>query len=331
LRRKLLIVLGCAVLAGCGGGGADSGQPVENVRETVREEVREAASPTAADFPAPAGRTLQELADEIGGAGPRVGLATQTFVVGESRVGFGVIGDDGRFLYGPTAVYVSRDPAEEALGPFLAPADVLVTDPAFRSKQAATEGDLFAAVYAADVRFPKAGTYFVLTATKAPDGTIRTAGTEVKVVRPSADPVPGVGDPAPKVETDTLESLGGDEELLDTRTPPSDMHANFAAVAGSKPVALLFATPALCQSRVCGPVVDIALQLEERYGDRIEFIHQEVYEGNDLQRGLREPLRKFNLKTEPWLFVVGADGRITARLEGSFGLKAFEKALETAL
>jgi hypothetical protein len=82
---------------------------------------------------------------------------------------------------------------------------------------------------------------------------------------------------------------------------------------------------------VCGPVVDVGLQLRERYGDRIEFIHQEVYEDNDLQKGLREPLRAFNLETEPWLFVVGRDGRITSRLEGSFGLGAFEDALETAL
>ena len=96
-------------------------------------------------------------------------------------------------------------------------------------------------------------------------------------------------------------------------------------------MALLFATPQLCQSRVCGPVVDVALQMKAKYGDRVEFIHQEVYEDNDPNKGLREPLQRFNLPTEPWLFVVGKDGRITARLEGSFGLGAFEQALKTAL
>jgi hypothetical protein len=110
------------------------------------------------------------------------------------------------------------------------------------------------------------------------------------------------------------------------------MHAkSFADVLGKKPVALLFATPQLCQSRVCGPVVDEAVQMKAKYGDRFEFIHQEVYQGNNVAKGLREPLRRFNLSTEPWLFVVGKDGRITARLEGSFGLSAFEKALKTAL
>jgi hypothetical protein len=109
------------------------------------------------------------------------------------------------------------------------------------------------------------------------------------------------------------------------------MHADFAEVVGEKPVMLLFATPELCQSRVCGPVVDVALQLRARYGDEIEFIHQEVYTDNDEKNGLREPLQAFSLPTEPWLFAVGKDGRITARLEGSFGLDAIERALKTAL
>ena len=53
--------------------------------------------------------------------------------------------------------------------------------------------------------------------------------------------------------------------------------------------------------------------------------------GNDPKKGLRSRCKRFNLPTEPWLFVVGQDGRVTARLEGSFGLGAFERALETAL
>ena len=63
----------------------------------------------------------------------------------------------------------------------------------------------------------------------------------------------------------------------------------------------------------------------------MDFIHQEVYTDNDPNKGLRPPLQAFHLQTEPWLFVVGKDGRITARLEGSFGLDAFDQALQTAL
>ena len=53
-------------------------------------------------------------------------------------------------------------------------------------------------------------------------------------------------------------------------------------------VVLLMATPALCQTRVCGPVTDIAAQLQKEYGDRVAVIHQEVYEDNELQKGLRQ-------------------------------------------
>jgi hypothetical protein len=76
------------------------------------------------------------------------------------------------------------------------------------------------------------------------------------------------------VETDTAAEDGG-PQAVDTRRPTSDMHdVSFDDVVGKKPVALVFATPQLCQSRVCGPVVDIALQLRQKYGDRMEFIHQ---------------------------------------------------------
>ena len=78
-------------------------------------------------------------------------------------------------------------------------------------------------------------------------------------------------------------------------------------------------------------MVDVALQMKKAYGDRVEFIHPEVYRDNDPNLGIRDPLVRFDLRTEPWLFVVDEDGRITARLEGSFGLDAFERALNTAL
>jgi hypothetical protein len=61
------------------------------------------------------------------------------------------------------------------------------------------------------------------------------------------------------------------------------------------------------------------------------FIHQEVYVDNDPNKGLRQPLQQFHLQTEPWLFMIDRHGKITARLEGSIGLKAFESAIQTAL
>ncbi len=99
---------------------------------------------------------------------------------------------------------------------------------------------------------------------------------------------------------------------------------------GKKPVVLLFATPALCQSRVCGPVADIGAQLQAAYGDRVEFIHNEVYVDNDPAKGLRPQLTAYGLTTEPWLFAIDRDGRVVERLEGAFGVDEYRAAVEKA-
>src|SRR5204863_6900380 len=132
---------------------------------------------------------------------------------------------------------------------------------------------------------------------------------------------------------DTVAGAGGDVKSIDTRVPPApELHkVSFRDVLGRRPVALLFATPQLCQSRVCGPVVDIALQLRDEFGDRMAFIHQEVYRGNQVGNGLRPQLRAFHLQTEPWLFAIDRSGRVAARLEGSFGVDEFREAIEAAL
>ena len=331
-RLRLVLLAAAVLLAGCGG--SDSGRdPTSQVPAAggVRAKVRAAQAVTAADFPATKGRTLQQVADSSGTAGPELGMASSVFTVGENRVAFGIIDNRSGFVYGNTALYVAPSPDKPARGPFPAPADVLLTQGRYRSKQSATESDPFAAVYAAQVKFDKPGTYAILAVTKDASKTFASPG-HVQVIDKADDRIPEVGDRAPRVQTDTLATARGNVASIDTRVPPSDMHAkSFADVVGKKPVALLFATPQLCQSRVCGPVVDEALQMKAKYGDRMEFIHQEVYVDNNVKKGLRAPLRRFNLPTEPWLFVVGRDGRITARLEGSFGLSAFERALKTGL
>jgi hypothetical protein len=110
------------------------------------------------------------------------------------------------------------------------------------------------------------------------------------------------------------------------------MHsASLPAVLGKQPIALLFSTPQFCVSRVCGPVTDIAVWLQTRYGRRITFLHQEVYVMNQPSNGLRPPFKAFGLQTEPWLFTIDRHGRIAARLEGSFGVNAFTDALKAAL
>ena len=106
---------------------------------------------------------------------------------------------------------------------------------------------------------------------------------------------------------------------------------SFADVLGKRPVALLFSTPQLCISRVCGPVTDVAVALQHEFGDQVTFIHEEVYVDNQPSKGLRPQLKAFHLRTEPWLFAINRHGVIVARLEGAFGTTELRQALQAAL
>ena len=101
------------------------------------------------------------------------------------------------------------------------------------------------------------------------DDRLVAAVSAAPVLRvPRDDPVPDVGDPAPLIHTPTEADVGGDLEQIDTRVPPCSMHeSDFADVVGREPTVLLFASPQLCPSRVCGPVVDIAEQVKAQVGD----------------------------------------------------------------
>src|ERR1700754_2336870 len=229
-RRCAVALVLAALAAGCGGGSNErASDPVEQVPDGggMRDAVREARTPEAADFPSPDGKSLQQVADLVT-AGPQAALAGSVFTVGSNRFPFGVIDDGGAAVYGPSAVYVAPDPSAPAQGPFVAPADVLLTEGRYRSKQAATESDPFAAVYGARVRFSKPGQWAVLVATRS-GGRLVGAPPRGNVATKAADAIPDVGERAPKIHTDTLETAKGDITRIDTRDPPTEMHEDFAS------------------------------------------------------------------------------------------------------
>jgi hypothetical protein len=331
-RLVVLALAGTFLAAGCGGSDEGGAKPPPGVSEQdFSRQLQEASTATVADFPATNGRTLQQMADTVQ-AGPQVGFATSVLTPGTDRLAFGVLDSKNNFVYGKSAVYVAPTPEAKAVGPFPAPADSLVTKPAFRSQNAAVDTSPIAQIYAAKVRFRKPGNWSVLVVTRQASG-MTGAAAQVDVTARSKEKIPDVGDRPPRVSTDTVASAAGNLAAIDTRRPfaPELHKTNFKDVLGKRPVALLFATPQLCQSRVCGPVVDIELQMKQEFGDRMTFIHQEVYVDNQVNKGLRAPLRAFHLQTEPWLFTIDRDGRIAARLEGSFGVKEFRQAVQAAL
>jgi hypothetical protein len=126
--------------------------------------------------------------------------------------------------------------------------------------------------------------------------------------------------------------VGGDVASIDTRLPPSSMHdVDFADVLGKKPVVLVFATPQLCQSRVCGPVVDLAEQVKAKPGNSdVAFIHMEVYRDNRIDKGIRPQMAAFHLLSEPWLFTFNRAGKVAARIEGAFSERELDDAIANA-
>jgi len=337
-----LLTLGAIALGGCGSSTKSSSSSSKVSAQTTStatgsqtsatpppavNELGAAEHPSASQFPAAKGRTLQQLASTVGSSA-QLGAATGTFTPGTGRFAFALNTSSGAFIYAPTAVYIAKSPTSPAKGPFIAPADPMTVSPQYRSKQNTGPGGI-QAIYAANVPLPRAGTYTMLSLTRAQNGLIGAPG-EIAVA--ASSPIPAVGERAPAIATDTPASVGGKTSLLTTRVPPENMSSvSFKDVLGKRPVALLFSTPQLCISRVCGPVTDIAVELQQEFGDKVAFIHQEVYVNNQPTSGLRPQLKAFHLRTEPWLFTINREGKVAARLEGSFGVNAFTQALQAAM
>jgi hypothetical protein len=295
---------------------------------------------SSADFPSPKGKSLLELKR---GLGPGPVLAPTVSVVnpGRDRYGFGLF-DRARkqIAQAPVALYVEKSGSRKVSGPFLARDLPLAVKPAFRSETVAKDPDAAKSLYVADLRVKKPGDYALLGVAKL-DGRL-VATDPIYLGVGTASDVPKVGQQAPRIQTPTLQSVGGDVSKIDTRTPPDSMHdVNFADAVGKKPVILVFATPALCQSRVCGPVVDIAEEVKSEHKGDAAFIHMEIYNNNTIAQGclegtrlvnqcLRPQVLAYHLPSEPWAFAIDRHGKIVARLEGAFSKSELEGALKLA-
>jgi hypothetical protein len=319
-----LALLLCLPLAACGGDESGDGE------STAPPE------PNVKDFPAANGKTLADILRDLGQGGPVLAPSVSQLTVGQGRLGFGLFDPrtNKQISDAPTVVYVAPVGGGEALGPFKARYESLEVKPQFASQTVASDPDSAKTVYVADARFPTPGKYEVLGVTRLDDRLVAAtpAGPPLAVLEPGKDPVPNVGDPAPRFDTPTKEDVGGDLSQIDTRTPPSTMHdVSFADVAGEKPVVLVFATPLLCASRVCGPVVDIAEEVKAERGDEAEFIHQEIYKNNSVDQGFRPQVIQWGLPSEPWVFTIDAEGNVAARLEGAFSARELNEAIDAAV
>src|SRR4051812_4813954 len=319
--RKLLtpvaVLIALALVAGCGGSDNGTGS-------------RSRPAPAASEFPSAKGKTLQQLVvSSHATQGPVASPAAANFHLGTNRFPFGVFttGRD-QITDAQVAIYAApgRSVNGPAIGPFPARIEDLTTKPSFRAKTTADDPSAAQVAYVTDIPLDKPGPWAFAALIKSGDSYQYSL---MPTPNPVGDyPMPQVGQPAPGVHTLTSGEVS-DIAQIDTRVPPDDMHsADFADVVGKKPVVLLFATPALCQSRVCGPVTDITEQVKQEFGDRVAFIHQEIYNNNNINDGPRPQMQAFHLQTEPWAYVIDKSGNVSTVLQGPFSVQELEAAVQ---
>jgi hypothetical protein len=313
----LLVASACA-LAACGGSG-DGGSRSSDSQPIL----------SAAEFPAPKGKSMQELRHGLG-PGPVLAPTVQEIVPGKERYGFALFTTGRKQISDiPVALYLERSGSAKVTGPFVARDTQLKVAPPYQSETVAKDPDAAKSLYVSHIPFPKSGNYAVMAVAKLDGRLVATDPIGARVL--ASDPVPNVGDKAPVVDTPTVKSAGGNVASIDTRQPPDDMHADdLKDVIGKKPVVLVFATPALCQSRVCGPVVDIAEEVKAESKSDTAFIHMEIYRDNEFNKGFRPQVQAYGLRTEPWVFAIDRRGRVAARIEGAFSARELERAVDAA-
>jgi hypothetical protein len=319
--RKIFVAialpLSVALVAGCGGSDNGTGS-------------RSRPAPAASEFPSAQGKTLRQIVlSAKGGQGPVVSPAAGYFHLGTNRFPFGVFTTARQQITDATvALYAApgRGVDGQAIGPFPARIEDLTTRPSFQAKSTADDPAAAQVAYVSDIPFDKPGPWEFAA-------LIKNGGSMQYSLLPSPNPIgdypmPQVGQKPPAINTLTAGEVSSISQI-DTRIPPDDMHSDdFASVLGKKPVVLLFATPALCQSRVCGPVTDIAEQVKSQYGDKVAFIHQEIYNNNRINDGPRPQMVAFHQNTEPWAYVIDRTGKVSTVLQGPFSVQELQDAVQ---
>jgi len=261
------------------------------------------------------------------GSGQSVSLipGTSDYSPGELRISFLVVDPRGRVISPPRArVWIARSLQAKPFVETVARLQPVGVAGVSRDRDVT-------ALYVAHVRVSSPGSYYVLA---RPIGKVRIGGIHGLLVR-SETASPAIGAHAYPSGTPTLASTGGRLAELTTRVPPDRALLRYSiagALAAHEPFVVTFATPRYCESRTCGPVVDVVDRARKRYArTRIRFIHVEIYQDNDPSKGPNPWVRQWHLPGEPWTFLVGADGRIKAKFEGSFSSRELNAAIRRFL
>jgi hypothetical protein len=299
----IAVVCSLVCCAGCGGSGDDSASS--------------GATPGG-------GQTLEELwrapGDDVA-----VVPGTETHEAGEVRFSFLVVDAQGSVVTLPTArLWISQGLKAKPFHESSAQLERV-------GVPGGAEADA-THLYVARVRLPKPGKYWFLAEPEGGGSKVQALG-DLQVS--GDDAPPGPGDAAPASKTPTLASVGGRASRITTRTPPDRTlleHSVADSLRAGVPFVVVFSTPKFCTSRTCGPTVDVVEEVARRFEGRdFRFIHVEVYEDNDPALGYNRWMKEWRLETEPWTFLVGADGRIVERFEGAVSVRELEEAVAAEL
>jgi len=147
-----------------------------------------------------------------------------------------------------------------------------------------------------------------------------------------------VGDPAPRTEQVLVADVDDIREIDTSENPIPEQHDMTVAdaVTSGLPSVIAIATPAFCQTQVCGPTKTFFDDLYNEYSDVANFLHVEPYRVQAVRDGECEALYdcrtaiidEWRLQSEPWVFVVGADGNIAAKFDGLVTFDEMADALE---
>jgi hypothetical protein len=290
------------------------------------------ASCSSSDSPSAKDRMQAELA------------TSDIYVNAPQRVAVGLIFANGKLVtFGSVGFSFSylgtmKQPIAPQAGPQATAAYIPTPGTPQGTGSGPTITDTARGVYEAEnVTFDAPGVWSVLVT-----ADIAGAGTQMarKAFLVEAAPaLPAPGQPALRTENLTVHSKGVPLAAIDSRAsidgsiPDRNLHewTIAEAIAEHRPALVVFATPVYCISRFCGPVTDAVEQLSRTYANRAEFIHIEIYRNykkNALNKAAVEWLyRKGNL-TEPWLYLIGANGTILDRWSSLFDVREVGKELQ---
>jgi hypothetical protein len=253
-------------------------------------------------------------------------LVPSEMVVGPNRFAVGLFDEQGNLIHDAEVhfhYYDLRDPNKAV---YESDADaVRVQSP-----------DGLTTIYTHERDFNLAGLWGVEVEAKLPGGGAAKQRIGVEIIEDSA--TLSAGDKAPYMHTQVLRDVGMDaSQLTSAEEPIPALHEQSldGALDNDKPTLLLFATPAYCETRFCGPAYEIVGDLQREYGDKLNFVYVEVFDG------LPDPgvsgfqaspgAQAFGIQSEPWLYFIDADGTIVYRLEGLFTGAEIEQQLQNRL